>query len=258
MKVKFLYPILGITLLGLMTTCDDIPFDDDQYGDVCNVVKVEILNTETTTLEYDQYDMLTEISTFGSNIPTTRMVVVYNNNTAFADFYLNGQFYGSAEAPIDENGNLLSCIWTDSTGVDVAEETFFYDAEGHLIQVNGTNYFTGSSESLFIEWTNGNPTKFLRTMGPTIACEYFTGQFSSLRMGQENVVFLFQEVDANVAMMFSQDLLKVYDREGIIIGEPMYLEYEIDSDGKARILYWSTESNGNFGTTNIDYDCHGN
>lgn len=259
MKGSYILAIPMLIILSIITSCDKFPFDDDQYGDVCNVVEfkqnMEFDNSEgILTIEYDQTDMITEMNYTLTNFPQQKMTVTYNNNTVFADYYLDGKFWGSAEAPVDLNGNIQSCIWYDSLGATLSEQFFYYDENEHLVEINGINQFTNSSASLDIEWTGNNATRFTRTDGPTMTCTYNIGLTSSCKMGKGNTALLFQPVDANIAISFSEDLLKSMTTEGF--GEPIYFEYELDDHDKVRIVYWSTESSGIYGSTEISYECH--
>jgi hypothetical protein len=255
-EMKCLNQLFVVAVLLSFHACSDDPWDDDQYGDVCHVVKIDIPDVQTTTIYYDQHDQIYEMSMTGIYIPSIKMLVTYNNSDAFIDFYLNNTFTGSAEAGLDQNGNILNCIWYDSLGNELGEEEFKYNEFGNLIQVDRINIMTNTPETFYIEWSDGNAIEFTRTNGPTIKCRYFTGMTSSISLGFGNIALLIQEVDGNIAMGYSKDLLQTYDTEGIMLGEPISVEYELDSDDKARVVYWNIPSLNISDTTYIEYECH--
>lgn len=253
--------LMWIAISGFIISCDEIPFDDDQYGDICNVISIKGESTSpsvtpmTTTVEYDQNDWITEFERSMENSISSKMVVTYNNNMAFADFYVNSQYFGSAEAVLDEDGNLLNCIYSDPVNTGIAELNFYYDSNNQLIKVEGTDYLSGLSGTWLIEWDNGNPTKITDANNITIKIQYFAGLKSSFKWGKGNVALLMNGIsDIHI---YSEDLMQVYDVDGISpLGEPIYLEYEFDSDDKVREMYYSSKSNGIFGTNFIDYECY--
>jgi hypothetical protein len=82
-------------------------------------------------------------------------------------------------------------------------------------------------------------------------CNYYTSQTSSLKFGYGNVDLLFDRVDADIALFYSNDLLKKYDINGIV--QTMSLSYDFDRDGKARKIFENTDYSK--GTTGVDYEC---
>lgn len=261
MRMIFSCRLIWVAIFAFIVSCDEIPFDDDQYGDICNVISIKGESTSpsvtpiTTTIAYDQYDWITDFERSMENSISSKMVVTYNDNMAFADFYINNQYFGSAEAVLNEYGNLLNCIYSDSLNTDIAELNFFYDSNNQLIKVEGTDYLNGVSGTWLIEWTNGNPTRITDASGVSIKIQYFAGLKSSFKWGKGNVALLINGIgDIHI---YSEDLMQVYDVDGISpLGEPIYLEYEFDSDDKVREIYYSSKSNGIFGTNFIDYECY--
>lgn len=256
--------LLAVFLLILtISSCKkEEKYDDDQYGH-CFVKRLAVTPgsiasgpaVSTTSFEYGQDDMVTAVNLSLTGGPSCRMTVTYNNNIAFADFYINGQRIGWSESPLDSFGNMISTSNTDSSGNSMGDETYVYNAEHQITDIAGYDFPTQTNLSLHIEYSNGNPTMF-HTMAGDIRCEYNTGQKSSLILGRGNVALQAQKQCENIALAFSNDLLKTYDVNGVQAGQAMHVTYDFDRDGKVRKMYWSTTSSNNFGTTDVQYDCY--
>ena len=261
---KSIWQLLTVCFLLLsIASCEKEKYDDDQYGDHCYVRKLAITPGSiasapafsTTTFEYGPDDMISAVEMNITGAPLCRMVVTYNNHTAFADFYINGERIGWSESPLDTFGNMISTINTDSSGNSMGDETYVYNSDHQITDITGYDFPTQTNLSLHIDYSNGNPVKF-HTSGGDIRCDYNIGQKSSLKLGKGNVVLQAQKQCENIALAFTTDLLKTYDIDGVQAGQAMHATYDFDSDGKVRKLYWSTTSSNNFGTTDVQYDCY--
>jgi hypothetical protein len=242
----------------LFTACDEDKYDDDQYGDHCLVSRVEVslgaTLMSTTTIDYDQYDRVIamDISTSGQN--SGRMEVVYNNGMAFFDYYTGNELKQTAEATLNQRGDIVAVVIYNEAGTEVGGLDFVYNSLNQAVSLSGQDPITGVNGSVGITWANGNPVTFSSPEGP-LQCEYFVGQRSSFNLGVGNAALLFQPFVANFAMMYSTDLIKYFDKTSIQ-GETTHFEYDKDSDDKVREIYWSSTSSGIFGTTRVSYECH--
>lgn len=252
--MKRLSLILIPTLLLLSIGCDDDKYNDDQYGDHCLVSKVEVDNASTTTISYDQYDRVLTMSFSMPQQPSGLMEVTYNNGMAFIDYYNGQQLTQTAEVDLNAAGDMTHVVFSDTDGSETGDLTFVYNNEGNLINISGQEPVMGVNGSVTIQWTGGNPVRFIGTES-TIDCEYFGGQRSSFYLGMGNVALLYQPLAANIAMMYSTDLLKTFDSHSAM-GQTLEIVYDKDSDDKVREIYYSTTSGDAFGTSFITYECH--
>jgi len=253
--MKKLIPFLLSAIFLLTGSCDDDgEYDDGQYGTSCFVSSMSIKDGPTTTFEYDQYGMITSVSTSGGGMYNSQVNFTYNNNLAFADFYMDGQLIGQSEATLDTNSNVVSVLYTDASGAEAAELHYEYNAGQKLVSVSYYDFTLAKIDSMDIEWTNGNATRFITNLTDH-RCNYRTGEKSSLRIGRGNVFLQAQFADANIGMFLSEDQMETYD-SGSQTGEAMNLTYDIDSDDKIRKIYWSTTSTNVFGTTDVEYECY--
>ena len=74
-------------------------------------------------------------------------------------------------------------------------------------------------------------------------------------MGVGSIALLYQPLFANIAMMYSTDLLKTFDSHSTM-GQTLEIIYDKDSDEKVREIHYSTTSGDAFGTSFITYECH--
>lgn len=258
MQLQQLPYFLVLSALLLFTGCkkeDD--YDDNQYGNTCLVEKFRIVtNNMTTTFEYYPDDFISSVTMQAPSMPTMRMQVTYNNQTAFADFYMGDKKVGSTEAPLDSLGYILSTTNVDSNGTDLGTEQYTYDADHNLTHVGGFYFFDQSNQSVDIEWENGNPVRFHTNQG-VVRCAYRSEPASSIYLGRGNVTLLAQRACANIATCYSRYLIKTYDLDGVELnGQSMHAEYDFDSDNKVRKIFWSSTSSGNKGETQVSYFCY--
>lgn len=247
---------IGISLLVSISSCDKPKYDDDQYGNYCYVVKMAIKNGPVTSFAYDQDDQVYQVTTVGGGFPEFKMEVTYNNNMAFAEFYANNQYLGHTEAVLDSNYNVLSTANFDSTGADMGQETYIYNAYQELMQISGYEFFNNTSGTCNIEWNDGNPVRFTTSNGDVLLCQYNIGQKSSIRLGKGNVALLAQRAAPNIAMCFSRDLLRNFETSGSWGSQLTRLTYDLDDAGKAREIYWDGPAGSNTGTTEVQYECY--
>ena len=252
--MKRLITLLPFVILTTLFSCEEDPYNDEQYGNHCYISKMETTDGQTTTFSYDQDDMINSIKTTGGNMPNTEVKFTYNNDMAFADFFLDGTLIGQSEATIDPNGDVITILFKDSTGSQMGEYTYNYDSNHRVILIEGYDFVNSEPRAMNIEWTNGNATRF-STDNFIHKCAYKTGKKTSLRIGKGNVFIQAQMADANIGFFLSQDVMESYDASSDL-GFILYMSYDFDSDGKVRKMYWSTESTNNFWTTNIDYECY--
>ena len=249
--------VLSVILLAFaFSSCRKDKYNDGEYGAYCYLKKLSVSSASSvTTFDYDQDGMISSVMMTSTGNYTALMRVTYNNNIAFSDFYMNGFRLGASEAVLDSSGNMLSTTDTDSAGQSLGDETYVYDANHQLIEIAGYDFFKQKYDTLHIQYTQGNPTQFT-TSTYNVKCNYYTGQKSSFKLGKGNVALQAQKAIENIASMFSSELLKTFDIEGALHGQPMNLSYDFDSQGKVRKIFWSTTSSNNFGTTTVDYDCY--
>jgi YD repeat-containing protein len=254
-SMKRFWPVIAL-MSALFTACDEDKYDDDQYGDHCLVSRVEVslgsAPMSTTTIDYDQYDRVIAMTMTGQN--SGRMEVVYNNGMAFFDYFSGDQLMQTAEATLNQRGDLLDVTIYNEVGTEVGGLNFVYNSDNRAVNLSGQDPITGVNGSVGISWANGNPVTFSSPEGP-LQCEYFVGQRSSFNLGVGNAALLFQPFVANFALMYSTDLIKYFNKTSIL-GETMHFEYDKDSDDKVREMYWSSTSSGIFGTTRVSYECH--
>jgi hypothetical protein len=254
--MKNLLPFLPLSFLLFFSACEEQPYDDDQYGTNCLVVKIEIQNMMERTIVYDQYNRIIEITTDGNSMVSERMTLTYNNNIAFADFYRGGQLLCSVEAPLNAAGNVTEATAIDTAGNEIAYETFTYNADNNIITIAGRNAILDVEDTLTVVWSGSNATGFQRAIGADISCNYYTGKEHSFNMGVGNAWLLYLQMDADIAQNYSKDLLKTYDESGVVTGQPINFTYDFDSDGKVRKIMYSSAGNGNMqGTTEVSYEC---
>ena len=237
-----------------LTACDEEKYDDDQYGDHCLVHKVQVEDGLTTTITYDQEDRIITMTFNRPGLGIGRMEVTYNNDMAFIDYHTNDELIQTAEATLNEQGNMVNVEFNDLQNLIMGNLSFTYDSEGKVIAVVGVDPATGINGSLTIQWSGGNPVRFTSTDG-TIDCEYFTGERSSFNLGVGNIALLYEPLMANFAMMFSSDLLKTFDKQSAF-GPALHIIYDKDSDDKVREIYYSTTTGEANGKSLVSYECH--
>jgi YD repeat-containing protein len=252
--MKRYLPLIAL-LSTLFAGCDEDKYDDDQYGDHCLVHKIEVVDGPTTTITYDQFDRVISMNFLMPGQNSGRMEVVYNNGMAFFDYFISNELKQTAEATLNQRGDLLDVIIYDEFGIEAGGLNFVYNSDNRAVNLSGQDPITGVNGSVGISWVNGNPATFTSSPGGTIQCEYFVGQRSSLNLGVGNAALLFEPFVANFALMYSTDLIKNFDKTSVL-GQTMHFEYDKDSDDKVREMYWSTTSSGIFGTTRVSYECH--
>ncbi len=252
--MKKLIPVLLPIIFFLAQSCEKDEYDDDQYGTTCFIGRASINNGPTTTFEYDQYDMISSISTFGGGIPNSKVDFTYNNNLAFADFYMDNQLLGHSIATLDNFSNVVSIQYTYASGEDAGELNYSYNSDHRPVSVSVFDFSLAKVETMNIEWKDGNATRFVSGFMDR-HCEYKKGVKSTLRIGKGNVFLQAQFADANIAMFLSEDQMITYNAKSHS-GEALNVTYDVDSDGKIRKIFWSTTSTNEFGTTEIEYDCH--
>jgi len=246
---------LAALLTLFLTGCDEEKYDDDQYGDHCLVQQVSVSSGGlTTTLEYDQYDRVISMTPSGQG-QNGRMEVTYNNDMAFFDFFVDNSPTYTAEATLNTNGNMVQVEVYDVTGMNAGDLQLTYNSEHQITSISGQDPHTGTNGTSVITWAGGNPVRFTTPDG-LVECDFYTGERSSLNLGVGNVALLFQPFIANLAMMYSTDFIKTFDKNSVMGGGAVHFTYDKDSDDKVREMYWSTTSSGVFGTTVFNYECH--
>lgn len=252
--MKKLIPVLLSIIVFLTQSCEKDEYDDDQYGTTCFIGSLSINNGPTTTFEYDQYDMISSISTTGEGMPNSKVDFTYNNNISFADFYMDNQPLGHSEATLDSFNNVISIQYTWASGEEAGEVNYSYNADHKPVSVSAYDFSLAKVETMNIEWKDGNATRFVSGFNDH-QCEYNKGQKSTLKIGKGNVFLQAQFVDANIGLFLSEDQMVTYNSKSQF-GDTMNLTYDVDSDGKIRKIFWSTTSTNDFGTTEVEYDCH--
>lgn len=256
MNKNLVFLLSAISFSMFFSSCEeDLPYDDDQYGSNCMVVRSEISDFFVRTIDYDQLDRVIEVSTNGNGMEPERMTVTYNNNIAFADFFRGGQLLFSIEAPLNEAGNVIESTATDAAGTEVAYQSFTYNPSDQIVSIAGRNAILNTEDSLVVVWTNDNATRFKRQVVPDVICDYYSGKESTFNVGLGNVILLYMQVDGDIAQIYSKELLKTYDLNGVIVGQPIHFTYDLDSDDKVRKIFSSLSSGNPQQSTTIDYEC---
>jgi len=246
--------LFALLLSFFFMGCDEDKYDDDQYGDHCLVQDVSGTNGgSTTTMEYDQYDRIISMNSTLQN-QSMRMEISYNNDIAFADYFVDNQLANTSEATLDAQGNLTDVLMFDAQGVEVGELHFIYNADHHITNMSGYDVTTHMNNTTTVTWINDNPVSFTSPNG-NVVCEYYVGEKSSINYGVGNTILLFQPFIGNVAMLYSADLIKVFDKNNVM-SEANSFTYEKDSDDKVREMYVRIASVSSTFTTIYNYQCH--
>lgn len=253
--MKKLIPVLLSIIFLVTLSCEKGEYDDNQYGNTCFIRSLSIDKGPTTTFEYDQDDMISSMHSTGEGMPSSKIEFTYNNDQAFADFYIDNQLVGHSTATLDEYSNIVSVQYTHASGEEAAELNYIYDADHRPVSVSAYDFTLDKIETMAIEWHDGNATLFTSAT-QRHRCTYFKDNKSSLKVGKGNVFLQAAPEDANIGMFLSVDQMETYNADAEGGMEALHIIYEADSDGKIRKIFWSTTASNQFGTTEVEYDCH--
>lgn len=241
-------------LLFLAQSCSK--YDDNQYGK-CYVKKVTNIPGSDPTLkgqtiysfEYDQHDMLTSVSISNPNI-NGKMNVIYNNEYAFMDFFVNNHKTASAECKLNSEGYIQS-LTVDTNNTTLVDATIEYIPNNLLKHIKSLFPFDDMVVDYNVSYEGLDPV-LITQENLKIKCKY-TSIKSSLKLGKGNIGFM---AGGDLPTFYAEHLLKSWIIESPDFTVEFNFTYDFDSDDKVRKIYYSTVKGDQFGTMLIEYDCY--